>query len=232
MQLLLSPAEPLPFSGNGWRESKRHVYPEASLLIDLTKSEEEILKQMHPKGRYNIGVAKKHGVEIVEGTTDDIDAFYELLTKTGSRDNFIILQKSQYRRFLESLSGSHLLLAKHEGRAIAGLLNVRWKGTELYYYGASSYEHRHLMAPYLLQWEAMRRAKAAGCQTYDLLGIMPPDAPENDPWRGITDFKRKFGGRLVTYPKEQVLVLKPLLKKALDMKRGLMKFGRREGSAP
>lgn len=212
--------------------SKRHVHPEASLLIDLKQSEEEILKHMHQKGRYNITVAKRHGVEIVQGTSSDIDSFYRLLSSTGSRDNFIILQKSRYKRFLESLDGSHLLLAMHQGKAIAGLLNVLWNGTAYYYYGASSYDDRKCMAPYLLQFEAMRKAKAEGCHTYDLLGIMPVDAPSNDPWKGITDFKQKFGGTLVTYPKEQICVLRPMLKKLLELKRKIGMRGRLEGSAP
>lgn len=231
-KLTLSTSELPHFPLPNFRTSKRHVHPEASLLIDLKQSEEEILKHMHQKGRYNITVAKRHGVEIIQGTSSDIDTFYHLLSSTGSRDNFIILQKSQYKRFLESLDGSHLLLAMHQGRAIAGLLNVLWNGTAYYYYGASSYEDRKCMAPYLLQFEAMRKAKAEGCHTYDLLGIMPVDAPSNDPWKGITDFKQKFGGTLVTYPKEQICVLRPMLKKLLEFKRKISMRGRIEGSAP
>ena len=231
-KLTLSTSELPHFPLPNFRTSRRHVHPEASLLIDLTQSEEDILRQMHQKGRYNINLARKHGVEIVQGTVNDIDDFYRLLTSTGSRDNFIILQKSQYKRFLESLDGSQLLLAKHEGKVISGVLNAVWNGTMFYYYGASSYGDRHLMAPYLLQWEAMRRAKAEGCHTYDLLGIMPVDAPENDPWKGITDFKRKFGGTLVTYPREQVCVLRPVLKKLIELKRKIGMRGRLAGSAP
>jgi len=39
----------------------------------------------------------------------------------------------------------------------------------------------------------MRRAKARGCEWYDLWGVAPDDVPDH-PWRGITTFKRKFGG--------------------------------------
>jgi len=83
---------------------------------------------------------------------------------------------------------------------------VIWNGTGVYYYGASSYEDRALMAPYLLQWEAMKICKAEGCTKYDLLGISHPDT-KKDPWEGISDFKRKFGGEVITYPPEQVLML-------------------------
>jgi lipid II:glycine glycyltransferase (peptidoglycan interpeptide bridge formation enzyme) len=215
--------------------------------VDISVAEEVILAQMHPKGRYNIGVAKKHGVTITEGTENDLDAFYELLQGTGGRDGFQISQKSHYARFLASLEGSFMLLAYHAGKPIAGLLGLVWptasprpstgsghpspvgrgdggegNRTGIYYYGASSYEHRNLMAPYLLQWEAIRLAKAQGCTRYDLLGISAEQAPPDDPWWGITDFKRKFGGMVVSYPPEQEMVLRPIVKHMLGLKRRIL----------
>lgn len=222
IEILLSPATPLPANRYSLLASSRHVHAEATRILDLIKSEEEILAQMHQKGRYNIGVARKHGIEVVEGAKDDIDTFYDLLRSTGGRDGFTISQKSHYTRFLSAIPLSFLLLAKHQGKAIAGLIGVRWGKMGIYYYGASSYEHRHLMAPYLVQWEAIRRCKAEGCTHYDLLGISPEPAPANDPWLGISDFKRKFGGTVVTYPQEQTLVLKPIVKAALQLKRKLL----------
>lgn len=250
--LYFSPMHSLPAIRYPLTISPRHIHPQATRVIDLTQSESDILAQMHPKGRYNITLAKKHGVEVAEGSGSDIDAFYTLLVGTGGRDGFKISQKSHYARFLSDLRGSFLLLAKHENRPIAGLLGVEWPSrpsplpvrqagppplpagegwrsaaaesrgegpTGIYYYGASSYEHRSLMAPYLLQWEAMRRSKARGCHTYDLLGISADKAPPDDPWWGITDFKRKFGGTVVTYPQEQEIVLRPVMKAALEWKR-------------
>jgi lipid II:glycine glycyltransferase (peptidoglycan interpeptide bridge formation enzyme) len=91
------------------------------------------------------------------------------------------------------------------------------------------------MAPYLLQWEAMKRCKAAGCNRYDLLGIEPPkeNSKSQTPntktlfgsstsWQGITEFKRKFGGLVITFPQEQMIVLRPLIKRGLDLKRKLI----------
>lgn len=221
--------------------STRHVHPQATRVLDLQKPEQEILAQMHPKGRYNISLAKKHDI-VVEtcgahvSRERNIDAFYALLKGTGGRDGFQISQKSHYARFLKNLEGSFLLLAKYDNRPIAGLMGVIWpppltppprgegnrERTGMYYYGASSYEHRSLMAPYLLQWEAIRYAKAHGCTRYDLLGISPEHAGSEDPWRGITDFKRKFGGTVVNYPPEQMVVLRPMVKRVLEWKRKLV----------
>lgn len=219
MELTLSPVAALPTDRYPLTASLRHVHAEATRIIDLRPAEADILAQMHPKGRYNIGLAEKHGVTVREGGAEDVDVFYGLLETTGSRDGFKISQKSHYTRFLDALEGSFILIASSAEKPVAGLIGVIWNGTGIYYYGASSYEDRSLMAPYLLQREAMRLCKAAGCTTYDLLGISPDSAPYEDPWRGITDFKRKFGGTVMTYPAEQSLIFRPIVKRMLDLKR-------------
>ncbi len=221
MALYLSPQDTLPPTPRPLRPTKRHQWPEATRIIDITSPEDAILLQMKPKGRYNIGVAKKHGVSVEQ--SEDIEAFYELLRVTGDRDRFGILPRKHYETFLQSLPGSFLLLARvpTQKKPVAGLLGVLWGLQGMYYYGASSYAERAIMAPYLLQWEAMRHCKAQGCQTYDLLGIAPPGAPMSHPWSGISAFKEKFGGTVVTYPPEEQVVLRPWTERALRWKRAL-----------
>lgn len=218
LALFSSPA--LPLSRKNWKETRRHEQPEASRILDLTLSEDQLLAQMHQKGRYNIRVAQKHDVRVEESR--DINAFFKLLKTTGERDAFGIKPKKHYETFLASLPGSFLLLAHAGTEAIAGLLGVTWNGRGIYYYGASSYEHRALMAPYLLQWEAMKLCKALGCASYDLLGIAPPSAGPNHPWAGVGAFKEKFGGTVVLYPPEQELRLRPVLKGLLGLKRRIL----------
>ena len=211
--------------------SSRHEQPETTLALDLSLSEEELQKQMKPKGRYNIGVAVKHGVTVEE--SKDADAFFSLLKGTSERDAFGILPKKHYEHFLKDLPGSFLLLAYLPAThyslltthsPIAGLLGVTHGDRGYYYYGASSYPDRALMAPYALQREAIRLCKSKGCLKYDLLGIAPPEstdqsAREDHPWAGITEFKAKFGGTVITYPPEQEIILRPVAKKMLEWKR-------------
>ena len=115
-----------------------------------------------------------------------------------------------------------LAYALNEEKAIGGLLGVVYDSEGIYYYGASSYAHRALMAPYVLQWEALRHCKAHGCLSYDRLGVAPSDAGPDHPWAGITAFKEKLGGEIVTYPPEQQIVLRPIAQKMLTMKRALI----------
>jgi lipid II:glycine glycyltransferase (peptidoglycan interpeptide bridge formation enzyme) len=220
MSLFLSPQTVIHPSSFITHHSNRHVHAEATRIVDLRLPEAEILAQMHEKGRYNIKVAQKHGVVIQE--SQDLDAWMALIKETSSRDGFTPVSRAKYEAFLKHLPGSFLLLAMVEGKAIAGLIGVTWNGTGIYYYGASSSEHRNLMAPYLLQWEAMKRCKALGCHTYDLLGVASEDAKPNHPWQGISSFKAKFGGTLVSYPPEQEIVLKPLMKTLLGLKRKIL----------
>lgn len=222
LALYASPSSFFTFHSSLFTSSHRRVYAEATRIIDLTMTEDAILAQMHQKGRYNINLARKNSVNVRKGSLEDIDTFYELLKSTGSRDGFTISKKSHYARFLTDLDGSFVLIAEHDKKPIAGLIGVTWNGTGIYYYGASSYEHRQLMAPYALQWEAMLLCKAAGCTQYDLLGISAEGAPADDPWWGITDFKRKFGGTVVSYPPEQTVVLRPVIKTLLAWKRKIV----------
>lgn len=203
----LSPYQALSIKNLKLKIGPGHRHPEASVILDLSLSEEDLLKQMKPKGRYNIKVAKKHEVEVKP--SDDVKTFYRLLVKTGGRDAFRIHPQRYYEVMLKSF-GDHaqLLMAHKDGEPIAGGIFVYVEAWGIYYYGASNHDHRKLMAPYLLQWEAILEAKKRGCQFYDFLGIAPEGA-QNHPWAGVTQFKKKFGGQVVHYPKPVEWTIRP-----------------------
>lgn len=187
--------------------SRKRYTPEHSLILNLNKSEDEILAQMKPKGRYNIHVAQKHGV-VVENLNKGIDQFYEILKKTGERDSFGVHPKSFYENLLKTFGEqAALFLAYHKEKVIGGIIVIYYKDTATYYYGASDYAHRNLMTPYLLQWEAILDAKRRGMKFYDFLGIAPSD-DKNHPLVGVTDFKKKFGGREIIYPRAFDIIYK------------------------
>lgn len=204
----LSPFEKLDVKGFKFRISKYDHHPTTSLTIDLKQEEDDILKQMKPKGRYNIKVARKHKVKVEPST--EIDAFYDILKKTGNRDGFGIHPKSYYEKMLEVFGDQHLqlLLADLEGKVIAGGIFIYMDNWGIYYYGASDNNYRNVMAPYLIQWEAIKEAKERGCKHYDFLGIAPEHAKKH-PWKGVTEFKKKFGGQVVSYPHAKEIVLRP-----------------------
>jgi len=191
--------------------------PPNTLEIDLTKPNDVLLAEMKRKGRYNIRLAQKKGLNIVslqgdQITPQDIDDFWGLNNETTTRDRFSAHEKSYYRNLLEKLDGyAVLFFAEFEGRRIATAISTFCADKAIYYFGASSSdpEVRNLMAPYLLQWEMMQYAKEKGCTTYDFLGIAPEGAKKHA-YAGISEFKWKFGGARKTYPKGREITLDPL----------------------
>lgn len=220
LSLYLSPLQTLEPTSHALSPSPRHEQPEATRILDLAKNDDELLAQMHQKGRYNIKVAQKN--EVTVRLSQEINAYYDLMKQTGERDRFGIKPLRHYKAFLEGLDGSFLMLAYKDETPIAGILGAIHGTMGIYYYGASSYEYRALMAPYLLQWEAIQHCKKNGCTQYDLLGVAPEGSGADHPWSGISSFKEKFGGAFVTYPPERQIVLKPLAMKMLQMKRKVM----------
>ncbi|MDD3066868.1 MAG: peptidoglycan bridge formation glycyltransferase FemA/FemB family protein [Candidatus Gracilibacteria bacterium] len=184
-------------------------FPQTTLILDLQQSEEELLAQMKPKGRYNIRVAEKHGVTIREShEASDAKIFAELLKKTTERDGFSSHPDSYYEKFISELGDTaSCFIAEYEGKAIAASICTFAGDTATYYYGSSNHEFRNVMAPYALQWKAIQTAKERGFHYYDFLGISPEDST-NHAWSGVTDFKKKFGGEVVNYPTSSELILR------------------------
>lgn len=200
------------FQKFGARPAHAHYQPESTNIIDLTPEPNLILAQMKPKGRYNIKVAKKHGVtvRISDETTEDVKAFYKLMEQTTVRDKFSGHPLSYYQNMLTSLGSKHakLYLAEYQKKVVAAAIVTYFQKTATYYFGASSNEYRNTMAPYLLHWRIMEDARASGYKNYDLFGIAPEGA-KNHPWSSVTEFKLKFGGTRVNYLPAQEMVYQP-----------------------
>ncbi len=188
------------------------IQPSHTLLLSLDQSEDELLSGMHPKTRYNIHIAERKFVKIKtysakkDGQAALLHAFQDvwpLFKTTGSRGGFHLHTKAYYEQMLVSLYGdceALLWTARFEDEAVAALMTVDFGKTRTYLHGASGDKHRNVMAPFLLQWSAIRDAKAKGFTWYDWWGVAPEGASEHHPWTGITRFKTGFGGIRVNYP--------------------------------
>lgn len=194
--------------------------PQHTIIMDLTQSDETLLAAMHEKTRYNIRLAQKKGVTVRDATADSAiwNRLAEIMETTAQRDGFHLHPRSYYEAMFKTMSSqmhkpercrARLFVAEHEGDLLAGLILIQFGTTATYLHGASDNEKRNLMAPHLLQWEAMRAARADGCTAYDFWGVAPPDAP-NHRWAGVTRFKNGFGGTRVTLPSAWELPLRPV----------------------
>jgi lipid II:glycine glycyltransferase (peptidoglycan interpeptide bridge formation enzyme) len=205
----------------GFKPAHASHQPIATLIIDLQQSFEKILADMKQKGRYNIKLAEKKGVKVYKSKDieKDIEKFYAVLKDTWDRDAFLGHDKNFYEKMLKILGKekhAQLYLAEYEGQPICGIIITHFGDTVTYYYGASSNKFREVMAPYLVQWTAIQDAKNAGYKYYDFFGIAPEGA-KNHPWKGVTEFKLKFGGQYTEYVKAREFVFKPLWFRAIKL---------------
>lgn len=189
----------------GWKFSSDQVQFRNTVLVDLTPSEEDMLARMKQKTRYNIRLADKKGVTVRAGNIDDLLLLYRMYAETSVRDGFVIRNENYYRTvwtaFMhvdrsESLPCAEPLIAEVDGEPVAALFVFYFARRAYYLYGMSREAHREKMPNHLLQWEAMRRAKKRGCQTYDLWGA-PDDFVETDPMWGVFRFKEGLGGQVL-----------------------------------
>ncbi len=212
----------LQITNHKLRTSLYNIQPPRTIIIDLRGTEEEILARMKQKCRYNMRLAEKKGVTV--RAWDDLPAFHRMMLVTGGRDEFGIHSLEYYQRVYDLLRPKEMceiLVAEYEGQPLASLMIAR-SGTQSYYlYGASTNEERNRMPTYLLQWEAMKWARARGCEEYDLWGV--PDEDEaaleadfetrHDGLWGVYRFKRGFGGEVKRAAQALDRVYNPLLYK-------------------
>lgn len=184
---------------HGWKESSEQVQFRNTLLIDLRESEEDLLRNMKQKTRYNVRLAGRHGVTIRSGDTSDLNLLYKMYMETSIRDGFVIRKPEYYTdawgRFIDSGYATPLI-AEVADEPVSAAVIYRFSGTAYFLFGMSLSIHREKMPNYLLQWEAIRWAKANGCDTYDLWGA-PDRLDPQDPMWGPYRFKRGFGGKFV-----------------------------------
>jgi peptidoglycan pentaglycine glycine transferase (the first glycine) len=186
--------------------------PQATILLDLTQKQDNILLQMRKKTRQYIHRAEREGITVRYGSPEDLPAFTNLMHLTGRREHFAARSLQYYQTEWESFTGNHqiaLLLAYHQDQILA-VRTVYYFGSHAAEFHAGSVNIPGLHPNYLLAWEAIKWAKAKGCVSYDMWGI--PDeigkvmedkdlemVDRNDGLWGVYQFKRGFSRNVVTY---------------------------------
>lgn len=195
----------------------RSLFTKHNFVLDVTPSEEELRASFKQKTRYNIKVAEKRGVSVAIDDSEQAFAKYLSLTEeTTKRQGFYAHSREYHNKMwsvLHKADIAHLLVAKYNDEIITTWVLFKFGDTLYYPYGASTREHREVMANNLVMWEAIKLAKKWGCKYLDMWGALGPDADPNDPWYGFHTFKSGYGARAVEYIGTWDYVAKPGLYK-------------------
>ena len=219
ISVIVEPDVPLPFPGRyrdaGFVGGPAPIQPSRTVKVPLL-DDDALLKQMHQKTRYNVRLAQRRGVIATRAVPDEsaVNTFFELMNDTAGRNKFGIHDRDYYDDFLRIFGDDAVLLfAWIDDIPVAGVIAARFGDEGIYMYGGSSTRHRAHGAGFFLQFEAMRWARERGCQRYDLWGIPTVDpkttrleganrvaGSRGDDWRGLYEFKIRFGGEVIGYP--------------------------------
>lgn len=199
----------------GWVKSPHDLQFCATIIVDIEKSDDELLASFKQKARYNIRLAERKGVTIErrEATDEMIDLMYKLMGDTQSRAGFYLRPKEAFGAYWRSMAQAGLgqfFVAVHEGEVLAAEYAFIFGHKAYYKEGGSTGAKRNLMAPYLLQYEAMRWARERGAREYDLVAVPPKDklSPEH-PMYGLYQFKSGFHQEITQFVGCWEYALKP-----------------------
>ncbi len=209
---------------SGVKPAAHPLFTKYTYILDLTKPENELLEAMHPKTRYNIRLAERKGVTVTEKDTPDaFNEYLKLTHETTNRQGFFAHTPTYHRIQWDIIPhqtekpynqlSSHLLVARYENQPLTAWILFVFKNVLYYPYGASSDQHRNVMASNLMMWEAIRFGKKLGLANFDMWGALGPDPDPHDPWYGFHRFKEGYGPTHTEFVGSYDLVIKPSLYK-------------------
>ncbi len=209
----------------GLRPSAHPLFTKENFVLDISLSEEDLLKNMHPKTRYNIRVAQKRGVIVKEDDSENaFEKYLQLTEETTSRQGFYAHTKQYHRNMWQTLRqttrserratndlSAHLFTATYENQTLVTWILFDFHDTLYYPYGASSNFHREVMASNLMMFEAIRFGKKMSMKYLDMWGALGENPDKHDPWYGFHRFKEGYGPRHVTYVGSFDLIINPFM---------------------
>jgi len=173
----------------GYIIKTKDIQPSHTTFLDLSSDLNILLRDMAQKTRYNIRLAEKKGVKIIGAGIENFDDFWRLMSLTSKRDQFSIHGKEYYYNLIKNGNEFiRLYLAKLDDRVLAVGLFSFFADSVSYLHGASDNSMRNVMAPYLLQWEVIKKSQEQGYKYYDFYGV------DDKKWPGVSRFKRGFAG--------------------------------------
>lgn len=179
-----------------------HMHPELAWMLNIEKSDEELLKEMRKTTRYLIRKLDAEGVEIVQSTNpEDIELFWPIYKATAERQHFTCFPKSDLKKEFELFAkenGAAFFFGKHYGVVVAAAIIIFWNGQAFYHHSGSLSAGDGSNVSYLLQWRVIQEAKRRSCMLYNFWGISLENAAKH-PWAGLSQFKKGFGGFAESY---------------------------------
>ncbi|MEL3912945.1 lipid II:glycine glycyltransferase FemX [Treponema pedis] len=197
----------------------KHIFTLYDFHLNLNKSEEELTASFHSKTRYNIRLAEKKGVTVIDKSSEEgMEDYIRLMEETTKRQGFFNHNASYFKKMFKILPKEQLRIfeAVYNGEVLTAWILFNFNGKLYYPYGASSNNRREVMPNNLIMWKAIQYGKNTGCSMFDLWGSLGPKPEADDPWIGFHKFKAGYNPTLVKYIGAYDFIYKPVLYKLFN----------------
>lgn len=204
--------EPLAYDLNnafsklkGYQKTKRNFQPMHTLIIDLDRPFDEILKETTKSRRYRWSRLEKDNVSFkISYESKDLEPFFEMINRTQERTQAKLRAKDYYIKMLDTLGPEKvagIAYAQVANKPLTGAIFIDddISSTRYYLYAGSLNEARELDTNSSLLVFLIKDAHDKGLKYFDLFGVAPADAGKEHKWAGFSAFKRSFGGEEVKY---------------------------------
>lgn len=194
------------------RLSPMHLHAQNTIILDLTKSEDELLMNMRRQTRYEVRRGEKLGIIVKEDSNEAMfKEFHAVQIETAKRQGFIPPSSKELLAERTAFLPDHLKLYRAEtaqGEPIAYGLILSYDKEAEYFEAASTDLNRKLPGSTALLWHAIKDLKKANIERFNLWGIAPPGATHHR-YSGVTTFKTGFGGQIVEFiPAHDIIINK------------------------
>ena len=169
----------------GFRKTENTVLIPRTLILDLGRTDDELMADMSKSTRANIRKSMRSEVEFRKvASADELEQVLAIYHETAERAGFGIHEDQYYRDIFANLGeGSPIIAAFDGSRVLAFVWLARSGATAFELYGGVSAEGQKQRVNYGVKWAALQGMRADGCSRYDFNGLL------ND---GISDFKKQF----------------------------------------
>lgn len=169
------------------------VNPELTWVLDITQSEDEILKQMKKSTRYEVRRIGKSGIEVRQGNgKEDLDIFWDLHMETVRRHGFVPFARHTTEKELKIFGKNVQIFSAFIDKDFYSSSIILFDEKSAYYHQGASLPHK-LPFSYATLWSAILEAKKRGCKEFNFWGVCEANQ-KSHPWYGLSKFKRGFGG--------------------------------------
>ncbi|MBR3229175.1 peptidoglycan bridge formation glycyltransferase FemA/FemB family protein [Candidatus Saccharibacteria bacterium] len=191
----------------GLKKSPMHLAAEHTVMIDLQKTEDELLANMRRQTRYEVRRATKQNIKVEKSNSEEIfKEFHKVQVATAKRQGFIPPDLKTLLAERENLDSVIYIAKTSEGQPIAYGLIIKDGKEGDYYEAASTDLNRKIPGAYALLWQAIKDLKKEGYERFNLWGIAPAGQP-NHRYAGVTTFKTGFGGEIIEYVPAHDLII-------------------------